>query len=97
MYVWLDSAEESTETMNQTFNLSLGGQVVILIRYSEGIIKMIKIGCFYHFFVLFFNKDMVVYVVGDVIVLDGFKEGFFDIEVIFYLKIEVFGIYFDVF
>ena len=52
---------------------------------------------FYHFFVLFFNKDMVVYVVGDVIVFDGFKEGFFDIEVIFYLKIEVFGIYFDVF
>ena len=25
LYVWLDSAEESTETMNQTFNLSLGG------------------------------------------------------------------------
>ena len=26
LYVWLDSAEESTETMNQTFNLSLGGE-----------------------------------------------------------------------
>ena len=26
LYIWLDSAEESTETMNQTFNLSLGGE-----------------------------------------------------------------------
>ena len=26
LYVWLDSAEGSTETMNQTFNLSLGGE-----------------------------------------------------------------------
>ena len=26
LYVWLDSTEESTETMNQTFNLSLGGE-----------------------------------------------------------------------
>ena len=26
LHVWLDSAEESTETMNQTFNLSLGGE-----------------------------------------------------------------------
>ena len=26
LYVWLDSAEESTESMNQTFNLSLGGE-----------------------------------------------------------------------
>ena len=26
LYIWLDSAEESTETMNQTFDLSLGGE-----------------------------------------------------------------------
>ena len=26
LYIWLDSTEESTETMNQTFNLSLGGE-----------------------------------------------------------------------
>ena len=26
LYIWLDSVEESTETMNQTFDLSLGGE-----------------------------------------------------------------------